>query len=216
VSLHPSDVLKSPAVYVAFQHLVGGPKMRTWALEALQAKPGERILDVGCGPAYYVEKGLPGVDYIGFDTDERYVEQARERLPNARIYCDHFGERYAKDLGPFDGVIMMGLLHHLEDEVADDLLRIMARSLTPRGRVIALDTTFFEGQSALSRFLAKNDRGDHVRTQRGFERLAERHFASIEGRIVGDTLSCPAASWLMVCRDPHAAADAPPRGDARA
>ncbi len=52
--------------------------------------------------------------------------------------------------------------------------------------------------------LAKNDRGDHVRTQRGFERLAERHFASIEGRIVGDTLSCPAASWLMVCRDPHA------------
>ena len=206
MSLHPSDVLKSPAVYVAFQHLVGGPKMRTWALEALEAQPGERILDVGCGPVYYVEKGLPGVDYIGFDTDERYVAQARERLPNARIYCDHFGERYAKELGPFDGVIMMGLLHHLEDEVADDLLGIMARSLTPRGRVIALDTTFFEGQSALSRFLAKNDRGDHVRTQRGFERLAERHFASIEGRIVGDTLSCPAASWLMVCRDPHAGA----------
>ena len=204
MALHPSDALKSPLVYVAFQALVGGTKMREWGLDAVDPRAGERVLDVGCGPAYYVKR-LGHVDYIGFDTDARYIAEARQRFPAARFFCEEFGPKHAAELGPFDAVMLMGLLHHLEDDHADGLLGLCARSLRPGGRVVSLDPALFAGQSALSRFLSKNDRGDHVRTSPGYDRLAGRHFASVEGRVVGDTLRCPAASWLMVMRDPRPA-----------
>ncbi|MFO0553718.1 MAG: class I SAM-dependent methyltransferase [Polyangiaceae bacterium] len=205
MSLHPSDVLKSPPVYVAFQYLVGGSLMRDWGLDELAPRAGERILDIGCGPAYYVDR-LGGVDYVGFDTDERYIESARKRFasnPRARFFCAHYDDVHARELAPFDGIMLMGLLHHLDDEYAEALLDLCGRSLAPGGRVVALDTVVFDGQSAMSRLLAKNDRGDHVRTSRGFTRLAERAFADVGGRVVGDTLRCPAASWLMTMRSPR-------------
>lgn len=202
MALHPSDLLKSPLVYVAFQALVGGTKMREWGLEAAQPRAGERVLDVGCGPAYYVEN-LGHVDYIGFDTDARYIAEAKARFPKARFFCEEFGPRHAESLGPFDAVMLMGLLHHLEDPYCDALLSLIARSLRPGGRVVALDPIVFPGQSAFSRFLSKNDRGDHVRTELGYRILGERHFATVEGRVVGDTLRCPAAAWLTVLRDPR-------------
>ena len=158
MGLHPSDVLESPAAYVALQYLVGGTKMREWGLEALAAKPGERILDLGCGPAYYVNR-LGDVDYIGFDTHAPYIEAAKKRFPRARFYCELFGAKQAEALGPFDAVFLMGLLHHLEDEQVDELLGLAAAHLRPGGRVVALDTVVYPGQSAISRTLAKNDRG---------------------------------------------------------
>ena len=201
MAFHPSDALQSPLVYVAFQAVVGGTKMREWGLEAVAPRAGERVLDVGCGPAYYVDR-LSHVDYIGFDTDQRYIEDARSRFPRARFFCEEFGPRHAAELGPFDAVMLMGLLHHLEDPHCDALLSLFAGALRPGGRVVALDTVVYPGQSAVSRLLAKNDRGDHVRTPEGFNRIGSRHFKQVEGRVVGDTLRCPAASWLMVLRDP--------------
>lgn len=205
MGLHPSDVLESPAAYVALQYLVGGTKMREWGLEALAAKPGERILDLGCGPAYYVNR-LGDVDYIGFDTHAPYIEAAKKRFPRARFFCELFGAKQAEALGPFDAVFLMGLLHHLEDEQVDELLGLAAAHLRPGGRVVALDTVVYPGQSAISRTLAKNDRGDHVRTEQGYTRLAKRHFDAVDGRVVGDSLTCPSAGWLMTLTAPRRAA----------
>jgi len=54
--------------------------------------------------------------------------------------------------------------------------------------------------------LAKNDRGDHVRTEQGYTRLAKRHFERVDGRVVGDSLTCPSAGWLMTLTAPRRAA----------
>ncbi len=76
--MSPENVLKIPAVYMLVQRAVGADRARHECIDALAPRAGERIVDVGCGPAYYLGD-LPEVDYHGFDTDERYIEWARER-----------------------------------------------------------------------------------------------------------------------------------------
>jgi hypothetical protein len=97
----------------------------------------------------------------------------------------------------------MGLLHHLDDAACDELLDLVARSLASGGRVVTLDTVLFEGQSGLSRLLAKNDRGDFIRYPGGFLALARRRFGRVEERILGDTWRMPASLFLMVLSEPR-------------
>jgi len=193
------------ALYVLSQRMVGADLARRTCLEALAPRPGDRILDIGCGPAYYLDH-LPACDYHGFDTDRRHIASARARYGDrGHFYDEPYGPEHAARLAPFDGVLLLGLLHHLDDEQASSLLALVARSIRPTGRVITLDTALYEGQSRLARLIAKNDRGDFIRPPKAFRRLASEHFASIEDRIVGDTPRMLASHYMMELSSPVSA-----------
>ena len=200
-----AQVLKSPLVYVTYQRLVGGTRMRSVCLAELAPKAGERILDIGCGPAYYV-RDLPRVDYHGFDTDEVYIEHARKRFgQRGHFYCETFTAEHAARLGPFDGVLLMGLLHHLDDEACRALLDLIARSLKPEGRAIALDTTVHQEQNRLEHLIAVQDRGQFVRRPEAYVALARESFGSVEGSLSRERL-VPSVYWSMTLRAPRLAA----------
>ncbi len=196
-------ILKHPSVYLLVQGVLGGVRARTWALAALRLQEGERLLDVGCGPAYYLGD-LPRCAYFGFDTDQGYIAHAKARFGDrGRFFAEPYGEAHRAELAPFDAVMLMGLLHHLSDEAAHALLSLAARSLVPGGRLVALDTVFYDGQSRHSRFLAEKDRGTFVRRPEGFRDLARAHFDEVEGRVVGDTLTVVSSHFLMEARRPR-------------
>lgn len=191
--------------YVLGQRLVGAIKVRDMCLAALDVQPGERVLDVGCGPAYYVE-GLPDCEYFGFDTNTAQINSARERFSRrrARFFDEPYTAERMRELAPFDKIFLLGILHHLDDAASRSLLDLAARSLKPNGRVVALDTPLYEGQSTLSRVLAKNDRGDFVRYPNAYIALAKPSFEHIETKVIGDSLSIPWSFFMMVMTGPHA------------
>ena len=196
------SILDQPLAYILAQWAVGAHDIRARAIDALGISAGDRVLDVGCGPAYYLGR-LPPCSYQGFDTDSAYIAYARRRFGDRATFHDEtFTEEHARALAPFDRVILLGLLHHLDDAACDGLLGLVARSLAPGGRVVTLDTVLFPGQSALSRRLAKNDRGDFIRMPEGFLGLGRRHFRTIETRIEGDTLRAPSAHFMMLLEAP--------------
>jgi SAM-dependent methyltransferase len=189
--------------YVLGQQLVGGDRARADCLAELAPQPGERILDIGCGPAYYFGL-LPACEYFGFDTNAAQIAVARARFGDrARFFDEPYTAAHRERFGPFDKVLLLGLLHHLDDASASDLLGLVARSLKPGGRVVALDTPLFDGQSRLSRFLAKNDRGEYVRRPEEFQALAATWFERIESRLLGDKLLMPSAFFLMTLSGPR-------------
>jgi cyclopropane fatty-acyl-phospholipid synthase-like methyltransferase len=176
-------ILSLPSVYLAFQGLVGGTKMRSLCLKLLEPKPGQKIVDIGCGPAYYLAE-LPAVDYVGFDTDARYINHAKKRFGSrGRFYVEPFTKLQADALGPFDGVLLMGLLHHLDDDECGALLSVLSQCLRPGGRVVTLDTVVDQRQGSFERWLAVNDRGQHVRSPAAFESLAKAHFSDVQGTL---------------------------------
>src|SRR5215468_8048357 len=66
-------------LYVALQRGIGADRLRYRCLDELDLQPGQVVLDVGCGPAYYFERLPQGIRYYGFDTSQRYIAYAQRK-----------------------------------------------------------------------------------------------------------------------------------------
>ena len=77
-----------------------------------------------------------------------------------------------------DIVFALGLLHHLDDETALNVMRLAHQALKPGGRLLTFDPCFDAGQNMMSRFLVSIDRGQNVRTMAGYESIASAVFES--------------------------------------
>jgi SAM-dependent methyltransferase len=193
------SVLEHPLVYQSFQQLGGYFGARSKAMRAfLPIPPGSRVGDIGCGPGFIVELLPADVSYTGFDTDARYIAYATRRFgARGRFFHRPFDASAARDHGPFDIVMMNGLLHHLDDEEVHRTLAAVRPALAPGGRLFTLDGCYVEGQSAAARFLLEKDRGRHVRTEAGYRELLARHFRSLEVH-VDHQLSWMPCSWVAM------------------
>lgn len=199
-----SALLSHPALYLMLQRAVRADRARYECLRELDIRPGHKVLDVGCGPAYYVDRLPADVEYHGFDTDTRYIAWARQRFgARATFHLDTYTEAHRQRLPRFDRVLLMGLLHHLNDDEADGLLALIGRSLAPGGVVVALDTCLDDSLSRFQRWLAKKDRGQFVRETAAFHAIGERAFARVRGRL-GEDHRVPVRLWIMRLEQPRA------------
>ena len=74
-------ILNLPWAYQMWGSVVGSDGYRkTLATEHIRAKQSDKILDVGCGPGSMVPY-LPRSEYVGFDANPDYIQQARRRFP---------------------------------------------------------------------------------------------------------------------------------------
>ena len=198
-------ILRQPAAYTLFQRIVGADRVRLRCIDMLRPKAGDRVLDVGCGPAYYLPR-LPEVDYHGFDTEPRYIEHARQRFAHRRavFHCELFTAAHVARLGQFDGIFLLGLLHHLSDEDSADLLRLAGSALKPGGSIITADPCFYPGQARFDRFMISRDRGEHVRPLERFTELARERFDTIETELLNDVTRIPYTHLAMRLSNPRA------------
>jgi SAM-dependent methyltransferase len=108
-------------------------------VRTLALLPGERILDVGCGPGRHAhELARRGFVVHGVDISERFVELAREDAPAGAT----FERMDARDLaydGEFDAVICLcqGAFGLMTEAGGDDAIAgAMARAVRPGGRLM--------------------------------------------------------------------------------
>jgi SAM-dependent methyltransferase len=203
-------------LYVALQRGVGADRLRYRCLTELGLQPGDVVLDVGCGPAYYFERLPKGIRYFGFDTSATYIEYARKRWGDrAEFRTEVFNADHLNELPPVNAVMLLGLLHHLSDEDSRTLLRLAAQALAPGGRVISVDTCFEPKQGRISRWMSANDRGEYVREPASFVALATEFFAEVDGEVVDDATRIPSSHWMMRMSEPLAAIASGEKAEAR-
>ena len=100
-------------------------------LDWLEPRPGELILDLGCGDGALTEKiAASGAEVIGVDSSPRMVEAARARGLQAVIMA---GEALTFQ-ADFDAVFSNAVLHWMRD--IDLVLDGVWRALLPGGRFI--------------------------------------------------------------------------------
>jgi SAM-dependent methyltransferase len=194
------DILGHPVVYQQFQNAMGFFGARVKAIGAyLPMDRGDKVVDIGCGPGFIVNHLPPGVSYLGFDIDKKYISYACSRFGDkGRFLCQLFDEQQARQCGPIDVVMMNGVLHHLDDDEVDQTLRVIKAGLKTGGRLFTLDGCFSDEQSWVARFLLKSDRGRHVRTRGHYESLLAKHFRTVEVHIENAMARVPYTFIVMV------------------
>jgi SAM-dependent methyltransferase len=195
-------ILSRPGVYELWSQAVGGERGRsTIAREHARTRPGDRVLDLGCGPGAW-RSYLGDVQYVGIDLSEAYIARAREHFGESGEF--HVGDVTVIDdrLHGFDLVTALGVLHHLDHDGAQRMLAGAAQALNPRGRLVTIDPTFATEQSRLARMVISRDRGQHVRPPSGYTSLAEPIFASVRSSVRHDLLRIPYSHCILECQSP--------------
>ncbi len=109
-------------------------KYGTALLDLLEPKPGERILDLGCGTGHLTaQAAATGAQVVGLDQSSTMIAQARQKYPEIRF---EVGDARAFSFAePFDAILSNATLHWVrEPEAVIDCVR---RALRPGGRFVA-------------------------------------------------------------------------------
>src|SRR5215207_2132071 len=68
--------------YLRYSFTKGTRQEVDFLVDALELRPGERVLDVGCGPGRHAhELARRGIDVHGIDISERFIGLARADAP---------------------------------------------------------------------------------------------------------------------------------------
>jgi 2-polyprenyl-3-methyl-5-hydroxy-6-metoxy-1,4-benzoquinol methylase len=172
-------ILSHPFIYTAFQSMMGANQFRKqFIANFVKSFPGMKILDIGCGPADILAY-MPEVEYYGFDVDNDYINHAQQKFGSrGEFHCKQLQMKDLESLPLFDIVLALGLLHHLDDAVAVDVMELAAKALKPGGRLLTVDPCFDPLQNPIARLLIHGDRGQNVRDKAGYEALANVFFES--------------------------------------
>lgn len=198
-------ILSLPTVYEGFQRALGSERLRTTLVARhIRPVPGQRMLDIGCGPGDVLACLPAGVDYVGFDLSESYISAARERYGDrGRFFVGDVGMVELESLGEFDRVLAMGVLHHLSDDEVLRLFRIASAVLRDGGTVTTIDPCFAVGQSRVARYVVSRDRGQNVRSSEEYGALAREWFGDVVVHEFHDLLRIPYTHAVLECRQPR-------------
>ncbi|ADG73290.1 Methyltransferase type 11 [Cellulomonas flavigena DSM 20109] len=132
-------------LYDPFSRLVGAERLHRRLLDQAALRPGERVLEIGCGTGnlLLLAHGVaPGVVTTGLDPDAaalaRAARKARRRGTDVRLDLGYADALPYPDAS-VDVVLSSLMLHHLPEEVKVAALREARRVLRPGGRLHVLD-----------------------------------------------------------------------------
>jgi arsenite methyltransferase len=109
----------------------------------LGARPGDRILDVGCGPGFYVTELLEAVgregSVVGLDISADMLAVAAKRVEGHGNVTFHEADATSLPVpdASFDRAVCVQVLEYVRD--VPTALREMHRALRPGGRVLVWD-----------------------------------------------------------------------------
>jgi cyclopropane fatty-acyl-phospholipid synthase-like methyltransferase len=198
------EILRFPASYEYFSSLISRNRsLRLLYSKHLQVKPGERLLDIGCGTGRLLQEIRVPIDYVGVDLSPRYLAFASNRFKGLGKFIAMSVDACAfRVTEHFDWAVAIGVLHHLDDKQVIALLEFARDSLRPQGLFMSADGCYVSNQTRLARFLLDHDRGRHIRSQSEYDRLIASVFPDREAIHYGNLLRVPYDHMVFNCRKP--------------
>jgi ubiquinone/menaquinone biosynthesis C-methylase UbiE len=130
-------------LYDAFTALMGMGRARRSLLAQAALRPGDSILDVGCGTGSLlalIAKTIPSVKATGLDPDPKALAIAARKLDGSAVQLDQgFADKLPYPEASFDRVFSSFMFHHLEAPEQQAMVAEARRVLKPGGRLELVD-----------------------------------------------------------------------------
>ncbi|MDB5062683.1 MAG: methyltransferase type 11 [Mucilaginibacter sp.] len=132
-------------------------------LEVLDAKPGEHILDIGCGTGYLTQQiQNAGAIVKGTDYSANMIAQAKVNYPGVNFEVTDAAN--FDEAGKYDAVFSNAALHWIKNQ--DGMMQSVYKSLKPGGRFVAE----MGGKGNVAKLIAATKQ---VLNQRGYHEQAK-------------------------------------------
>jgi cyclopropane fatty-acyl-phospholipid synthase-like methyltransferase len=193
--------LKVPFLYNAFQAAVGATALRRRLIENhVRAKPGDKVIDIGCGSAPTL-LWLPEVEYIGLDINPDCIALARRTYASRGTFIVGTPQSIRGDsrFKAADIVIAIGVLHHLDDEEAEQCIRFAYDALNTTGRFVCHEPCWIPSQGAISKYIMSSDRGRNIRTEQQYCQLATKVFNKVDAWVDTKPMRIPYVTIVLEC-----------------
>lgn len=183
-------------VYNALQKALGRNFAVSWiAKNFWECLPGQKVIDMGCGPGTVLEYLPNEIEYVGFDFNQQYIDSAKAKYGHRGKFLvgstDDFMAERPEMLNGADRVFCSGFLHHLDDEEACQTLILAKEMLAPGGKLVCVEAVYLIHQTWLSEWVVSRDRGQNIRTEQQWKELTGQVFGNFTTHILTGLLRIP-------------------------
>ncbi|MFH0874130.1 MAG: class I SAM-dependent methyltransferase [Candidatus Komeilibacteria bacterium] len=126
------------------------------------------ILDIGCGTGEF-SRLFPPEQYLGLDINPDYIAYAKRKQPYQFMVGDATQLTFSDQ--SFDKVLMIGVLHHLDDTLSRAILSEIKRVVKIGGRVILMEDLRVAKKYWLTTLMHNFDEGKYIRSAEEYQRL---------------------------------------------
>ncbi|HEX6292609.1 MAG TPA: class I SAM-dependent methyltransferase [Herpetosiphonaceae bacterium] len=134
-----------------------------------------RFLDFGCGTGQFAAD-FPADRYVGMDLTRPYIAYAGATRPGQYSVMD--GSALGLEDASFDAALVLGVFHHLPDQLVRDSIGELHRVLKPGATLLVMEDvpppSIWNLPGHLMHWL---DRGDHIRSDADYRALFAPHFS---------------------------------------
>jgi SAM-dependent methyltransferase len=143
-------------------------------LAPMQDRGQRRFLDFGCGTGEFAAC-FPPEAYVGFDIARHYVTYAQHHRPGQ--YAVMSGGQLGYAGASFDAALVLGVFHHLPDELVRASVAELHRVLRPGATLLLMeDIPSPRPWNVLGHLMHWLDRGDHIREDADYRALLNPYF----------------------------------------
>jgi ubiquinone/menaquinone biosynthesis C-methylase UbiE len=142
---------------------------------AIVPMPEIKLLDAPCGTGALYNICMP-CSYYGIDIDEDRVADCIQHFPEGRFSTANASNTHFPDAF-FDIILAAGLFHHVDDQLAHEILEEFKRVLKNFGRIIIFDAIWPCNILNIVGWIGrKMDQGDFVRHSNEYIDIFTNHF----------------------------------------
>lgn len=190
------NFLDLPMVYKSIQFLLRKFNTnRRLFNEIIEIKKNSIVLDCGCGPGTY-RNYLNTNKYIGIDINSKHIDLAKKKYPEDQFFIQDLLKFESIPISKVDSVILIGILHHLDDETCIKLLDSLYNKLSNVGEIFTLDPVYVQEQRIIAKYLASKDKGNYVREPKLYTELVSNQY-KISSYVISDLLRVPYDHYFM-------------------
>ena len=194
------SILSHYFFYSLFQKIMSGTSFRNKIVKKFITKNNVNVLDIGCGPSEILDS-LTKVNYFGYDINSNYINYAKKKYKEkGKFFCKKFTSKDIKNLPKFDHILLLGILHHLNDQEINKLMKLIKKVLKKEGSIITEDPIFVENQNRITKFIIRMDRGNNVRDKKGYINIMRKYFGKVKNKVYHQKF-IPYTWFVMNCKN---------------